>query len=444
MVEAFLERWSRRGSPAAWALLAALVLAVFGMVIQWSVTTVYGDQPYGRVLRQGGALLLAAVVCGCCVLVGHRRLLAMVRPLLVLTWALLVLVLFMPSAGGSHRWLVLGPLHFQPSELAKVVMILYLAELAAGRGERIRSFREGFLPAFTVLGLTVGMILLEPDLGQALFVLALGSVVLLVSGLRTLHFAKMLGLVAPGVLLLMLSSFEYVQARLDSFFAGFDPSTQVGQGLMALAAGGVTGMGPGNGRAHLHYVPEIHNDFVLAAVGEQFGFLGCTVLLALFAVLFLNGVRVAFRARTCQGAAVAYGVSFMIALQAAVNVAVVTGTVPPKGISLPFVSLGGSSLLVLGCSLGLLVSVDRETTSAGEAETKRSHRRRAAGPAGATALKERSGAGQSLLDETDTARNSIDTPKPLHSTLLRNASRYRVLRGAWWRRGDGAPAETAP
>jgi len=254
-------------------------------------------------------------------------------------------------------------------------------------------------------------VLLEPDLGQALFVLALGSVVLLVGGLRIIHFVKMLGLVAPAALALMASRFDYVKARLDTFFSGFDPSTQVGQGILALAAGGATGRGLGCGRGQLGFVPEMHNDFILTAVGEQAGFLGCAAVIGLFLLLFWHGLRVAFCCEDRASASLAFGITFMIALQAAVNVAVITDTVPPKGISLPFISLGGSSLLVLGVSLALLVSVADGARAPSRAPSN-----------GSTT--ECSGSGPRTPTIPGTARNRLDTLDSRPSRPARSAPRF--------------------
>jgi cell division protein FtsW len=220
------------------------------------------------------------------------------------------------------------------------------------------TFRGVFLPGFAYVAVTAALVLVEPDLGQSLFLVALSLVMLLINGLRLSHVLAVAAVVLPSLVILMKSQFAYIQSRIETFSSG-GADYQVTQGLKALAAGGMFGTGIGDGRAHLRFVPKIHNDFIMVAIGEQLGFLGCLLVLALFLCLFYHGLRIAFRARDALGFSVAFGVTLMIALQAAVNLAVVTNSVPPKGMSLPFVSYGGSSLLVLGASLGLLVSVAR-------------------------------------------------------------------------------------
>lgn len=339
-----------------WLMLCAFVLTLVGLLTLWSVTTVYGERPYLHVMKQASFFGLAALAgCVTC-MVGHDRLALWSRPLLWVTWGLLLVVLFMPAQLGARRWIDLGVLNVQPSELAKLVMIVVLSAFCAARRDEPRKLFHVFLPGCAYMGITAALVLCEPDLGQTLFILALCLVILLVNGLRLLHVVALGALLLPGLVIFMQERFEYVRSRLDAFFSS-NAGYQVSQGLKALAAGGAMGAGIGEGRAHLKFVPKIHNDFVMVAIGEQLGFVGSLLVVVLFLALLYHGLRIAFRARDSLGFSIAFGITFMIALQAAVNLAVVTDSVPPKGMSLPFVSYGGSSLVVLGASLGLLVSV---------------------------------------------------------------------------------------
>jgi cell division protein FtsW len=240
-------------------------------------------------------------------------------------------------------------------------MILFLTGFASRRGPFLRTFRAGFLPSLCYVAITAGLVVAEPDLGQTLFLVALSAAVLMVNGLQVKHFLPVLLLAGPGLLLFMSGQWDYVRERWTGFLAG--GAYQVRQALLFLGAGGLEGQGLGEGRGHL-FVPEIHNDFALVAVGEHLGLAGSAAVVLAFVLLFYNGLRIAFLAKDRIGFSIAFGISFMIALQASVNIAVATGSVPPKGISIPFLSYGGSSLLVLGVAMGFLWSVAAETRRA--------------------------------------------------------------------------------
>ncbi|MAG57538.1 MAG: hypothetical protein CMJ83_14695 [Planctomycetes bacterium] len=361
----------RRGGDARQSAtrfgLAAFALTSIGLLVQLAVTTASPGDPYALVRRQIIYVLLGLLVAGASLAFGYRLAIRWSRPLLVVNWVLLGILLLPGAAisGGSARWIELGSLgHVQPSEVAKVVLILFFAGFAAARGSKLADFREGFLPAISYLGITAGLVVLEPDLGQTVFLVALSAAVLMVNGLRVRHFLPVFAAVLPVLFFAMREKWNYIGDRVEGFLAG--SHYQVEQGLHFLASGGAVGQTLGDGRAHL-FVPEIKNDFALVAVGEHGGFLGCALVIGLFLVLFHQGMRLAFMARDRLGFTVAFGLSFMIALQAAVNVAVVTALVPPKGIGLPFVSFGGSSLLVNAVAVGLVLSVARDARTPEEA-----------------------------------------------------------------------------
>jgi len=353
---------------ASRVVLCAVILALVGILVQLAVTTSGSRAPFAMVTRQVVYAILSVVV-GCAAFAfGYRRAVAWSRPLLVGTWMLLTLLLLPGAAhigGGSARWIELGGYgHIQPSEMAKVVLILFFSRFAALKGEGIRDFRRGFLPAMSYLAITAGLVVLEPDLGQTLFLIALSAAVLMVNGLKVSHFLPLFAVGIPALFVFMQEKFGYIGDRVRGFLEG--NHYQVEQGLQFLASGGMTGQELGDGRAHL-FVPEIQNDFALVAVGEHTGFIGCVLIVLLFAVLLHQGLRLGLMARDRVGFSVAFGLSLMIALQAAVNIAVVTSLVPPKGISLPFISFGGSSMLVNAVAIGLLASIARDARSEDEA-----------------------------------------------------------------------------
>jgi cell division protein FtsW len=358
-----LPRGSARASARAITLIAA-ALSVLGLVMLLTVSTgpeTPASDPYRFVRRQLASLLGAAALAMVFARIDYRALARHAWWILGAFWALLLLALAMPRQLGAHRWIPIGELgQLQPSEFAKIALILWCAGFAARRGERLATFWGGFVPGIGVVAVTAGLVIIEPDNGTALFLAAVGGTVLLVNGLRMKHLLPLILAGIPAALICMSTLHRYVDERFKSFQGGFDDKIgQIQQALIAIGSGGVFGLGLGCGRAQLGHVPKIYNDFILAAIGQQLGFAGAALVVVAFVFLFLHGVRIAAHAADQTGFTIAFGVAFMIALQAAINVAVATDTAPPKGINLPFLSCGGSSLLGLGIALGLLHSVAR-------------------------------------------------------------------------------------
>jgi cell division protein FtsW len=358
-----LPRGSARASARSVVLIAA-ALSVFGLVMLMTVSNgpeTPAHDPYKFVRRQAVSLAGAAILGIAFARIDYRLLARRSWWILGAMWVLLGVCLMMPQQLGAHRWIPLADFgQLQPSELTKLALIIWTAAFAARAGDRITSFTRGFLPGMGIVALTAALVIIEPDNGTALFLAALGSAVLVVNGLRLLHVLPFLLAGVPAAILCMSSVHKYVDGRLKSFQGGFDEKIgQIQQALIAIGSGEMFGLGLGCGRAQLGHVPKIYNDFMLAAVGQQLGFVGTTAVVAAFVLLFLHGLRIAAHAPDRLGFGIAFGISFMIALQAAINIAVATDTAPPKGINLPFLSCGGSSVLCLGAALGLLHSVAR-------------------------------------------------------------------------------------
>jgi cell division protein FtsW len=367
-----LPRGTARAS-ARWVILIAAALSVFGLVMLTTVSTgpeTPASDPYRFVRRQAMSLAGAAALGIICSRLDYRMLARRSWWLLGALWVLLLVALLMPQQLGSHRWIPIGDMgQLQPSEFTKLALILWTAAFADRAGERLGRFWAGFAPGIGVVGLTSALVIVEPDNGTALFLAAIGGTVLLVNGLRLKHIVPLLLAGVPAVLLGISSLHKYVDGRMKSFQGGFaDKIGQIQQALIAIGSGEVFGLGLGCGRAQLGRVPKIYNDFMLAAVGQQLGFAGAVLVVIAFVFLFLHGLRIASHAADQLGFSIAFGVSFMIALQAAINIAVATDTVPPKGINLPFLSCGGSSVLCLGAALGLLHSVARRAGQRAGAE----------------------------------------------------------------------------
>lgn len=274
-------------------------------------------------------------------------------------------LVFVPGVGVSlnaaHRWIRLGGFFFQPSEAAKLAIAVFLAGFAARDPERLKKFLRGFIPSFATLGLTCAMIIVEPDIGTSVFVALVMTLMLIVAGVRMtqlLPFIVGAGCIAAYY---SMTHTEHVRARLEAWLhPERDPlgkGHQIIQSLMALGVGGWTGEGLGRGTAKLYFLPEAHSDFIFPVIGEELGFVGTTVVLLLYAALGAAGFRIMSRSKDRFGFLLSFALTTYIILQAAMNVAVVTAAMPTKGIPLPFVSAGGSSVLFTLAGVGMMVNI---------------------------------------------------------------------------------------
>ena len=294
-------------------------------------------------------------------------------PLLGVSLALLVLVLFMPEYNGCKRWIVLPGLGtLQPSEIAKFSVVLVFAHIISLNHDRMKTFTAGVLPFGAVLGAVAVLMLLEPHLSGTLLILGIGAVLMFVggTGLKWFGLAGALGAGAIAAALVFLPDLvPYAMDRLASWRDPFaDPlgeGHQTIQSLYAIASGGVMGLGLGNSRQKYLYVPEPQNDFIFSILCEELGFVGAAAVIVLFLALFLRGMTVAVRARDKFGALLVVGFVTQVILQAVLNIAVVTNTIPNTGISLPFFSSGGTSLLMLLEEMGIVLSVSRQADACG-------------------------------------------------------------------------------
>ena len=284
-------------------------------------------------------------------------------PLLIFSFVLLVLV-FLPvigvSAGGARRWIKLWPSTFQPSELVKLSMVIFLAKYMSMPEYRTDSF-VSFITPIGIMVLFQAAILKQPDFGAAMSLTFLTFAMLFLSGVKLRYLASLLLLSVPVIIKLAMQ--PYRLRRITSFLNPWDDPQgsgfQLVQSFIALGSGGLTGVGLGSSRQKLSYLPESHTDFIFSIIGEEFGFIGVLIVIALFLVLFIKGVSIANRAKDRFVYYLAIGLTMMISLQALINFAVATGLVPTKGLPLPFISYGGSSLLVNMAAIGLLLSISK-------------------------------------------------------------------------------------
>jgi cell division protein FtsW len=356
-------------------LAVTMILALVGLVMVFSASAIVAgnrfQDPGFLLKRQIAWLTFGFLLMHLTSRIDYTLWKKLSLPMLVCMLLLLVMVL-VPGLGvaakGARRWLRMGPISVQPAEMVKLVAVIYMAAYLTKKGDKITSFRTGLLPALIVIGLLSGLVLLEPDLGT---VVVLGLVTVgmcFLAGARLSHLAA-LGLCAIPVVLVLVLGSSYRRQRLMTFLAPWkdasDAGFQITQSFLAFGSGGPFGVGLGEGKQKLFFLPEAHTDFVLALIGEELGLIGTATVTLLFAFFVWRGFQIAARARVPFGRYLGMGITLLIGGQALVNAAVVTGLLPTKGLTLPFVSYGGSSLVVSLIGVGVLLSISRDRHAGG-------------------------------------------------------------------------------
>ena len=352
--------------------LLVLTLLCFGLVMLYSASCAVGqyrfDDPYTYIRPQLLFALVGLAALWVASRLDYHILHALAWPLFGLSLVLLVVVLFMPEYNGCRRWIVIPGLGtLQPSEIAKFSVIVLFSHLISLNHPKMKSFSVGVLPFALILGAVTVLMLLEPHLSGTLLILAIGAVLMFVGGTGLRWFALAGGgalAALAGALILLPDLVPYAASRLSSWLDPFaDPlgaGHQTIQSLYAIGSGGALGLGLGNSRQKHLYVPEPQNDFIFSILCEELGFVGATLVILLFVLLLTRGLAIALRAADKFGALLTVGFTVQVVLQAALNMAVVTNTIPNTGISLPFFSSGGTSLMMLLGEMGLVLSVARQ------------------------------------------------------------------------------------
>ncbi len=353
-------------------LFAILSLLIVSVVMVYSSSSVVAlrtyDDPAFFMKRQilwalvGLAALAAAMHVDHRLLGDQRIVIGLVAVSLLLLAATLV-----PGIGktinGSRRWLRFGMLSFQPSEFAKFTLVVYLSYVIAKKGNRIRDFMNGVVPIYVVTGIFLAFAALQPDFGAAMTLACVAFVLLFAGGANLLHLGGT-ALAATPLVVVAVAHSAYRARRIFAFLNPWaDPQGaghQIIQSFLAFGSGGIFGRGLGEGRQKLLFLPERHSDFIYAVIGEELGLIGALAVLALFAVILWRGIRIALAAKDRFSSLLALGITSLISIQGLVNMAVVTGLLPTKGIALPLVSYGGSSLVVTLGALGVLLHISRE------------------------------------------------------------------------------------
>ena len=360
----------RKGKIDYILLMVVLALVSFGIVMVYSTTAIlagdrFGD-PYFFLKRQclyaGLGFLLMIVM----MFFPHEKLKRFAYPILGVSILALIAVLI-PGighrAGGAARWLKIQSFSLQPSEFAKLGLIIFLSYFLTKKEERIRSFSFGFLPTLVLSGGVIALVLKEPDFGAAIFLTAMVFLLLFVSGARMIYIATSF-LIALPIGYYFLTNVAYRYRRLMSFIRPWDDpggtSFQIIQSFLSFGSGGLFGVGLGEGRQKLFFLPAPHTDFIFSVIGEELGLVGAMVMVLLFFMLTLRGIIIANSMEDRFGTYLALGVTLMISLQAVINMGVVLGLLPTKGLTLPFISYGGTSLITNLIGVGILLRLSTQ------------------------------------------------------------------------------------
>lgn len=356
--------------------LATLLLVLVSLVMVYSASAVMAmeryEQPYLFLIKQGMWTAMGLPLLALVMRIDYRtwRQPTVIWSALALVGVALVAVLFSSPINGTRRWFAVGGVGIQPSELAKIVAIVFTAALLERRMDRIDDVRHALLPIGLVVGGLLGLIVLEPDFGTSAVIAVVIGLMVVSAGLRWRYLAY-LGVATLPLAFAVLIAAPYRVQRLLAFLNPWeDPlggGYQIIQSLLAVSTGGMTGRGLMGGVQKLFYLPEPHTDFIYAVIAEELGMLGASLILAAFIVIAWRGLRVAGHAPDRFGALLAIGLTAMITVQAFVNLSVVLGLLPTKGIPLPFVSAGGSSLLINMLGMGMLLNISQHASAVDEA-----------------------------------------------------------------------------
>ncbi|MFC0213197.1 putative lipid II flippase FtsW [Paenibacillus chartarius] len=374
----------RRGTPDFLLLFLTFVLVCFGLAMVFSASYyIKVDTPHHYLKTQGIAVIIGSIGLIAAMNIHYTKLQKLVVPLFLSTVVMLVLVLLVgDEQNNAKSWINIGPLNLQPTEFAKIGIVLYLANLISKKEEKFRNFKTGLLPALIIITIIVVLIMLQPDFGSCMILLAGAFLVVVVGGANLKHLF-LIGLAGVSMLALGLGSYllkngfeQYQLARITSFMNPWsedcqqDQCYQIVQSLYAFGHGGITGAGFGQGIQKLQYLPQAYNDFIFAIIGEEFGFIGTTFFLIIYLLFIWRGIIVALRCPNTFGALTGLGLMGMIAIQTLINIGGVTSSIPMTGVTLPLISYGGSSILATLLSLGILLGISREQSLPAEKDER--------------------------------------------------------------------------
>jgi cell division protein FtsW len=351
-----------------WMLTLVVVLLGVGLVMVLSASGIVAEKIYNDKYfffkKQALFAALGGLALWCAALLPRSWLYRLQYPALfgVLILVLITLTPLAPKINGAKRWISLGSFSIQPMEFVKIAVALYLAYFMSSKQNLVKTFSKGVIPPFAVTGLFCILLLLQPDFGSAVVLAGILFFMCLAGGTRFVYLFVSLGMAVGGALALVLTT-GYRARRLMAFLDPFQDANNTGyqlvQSLYALGLGGFSGVGVGASRQKMFYLPEAHNDFIIAVLGEEMGFIGITLVMLLFALLFWRCYRVIMGQRTLRDRLSAFGITLVLSLGAVLNLAVVMGMAPPKGVPMPFLSYGGSSLLATMICVGRMLNFSR-------------------------------------------------------------------------------------
>lgn len=353
-----------------WIFITVIILLSLGtiMVFSSSAAVAYniakGDT-YFFLKKQ--LIMLPIALCAMFMAMNYDyKKLGKLSPVLLVFAIVLIILVLIPGIGidrnGARRWIGFGGLDFQPSEFAKIAVILFFSFSLSKRKEQLQSFFKGLLPYLILLGFIAGLLILEPHKSCTIVIVLVIGIILFTAGAKVIHFVIM-GAPVAVIFSLVIAIDEYSRKRILSFLDPFADKKgagwQVIQSLYAIGSGGLFGRGLGKSMQKYLYLPEPYNDFILAVLAEELGFIGVLVVILLFVIFIWRGIKISMNAPDVFGSLVAIGITSLVAVQALLNVAVVTSSVPPTGVPLPFFSYGGTSLVFLMFSVGILLNISR-------------------------------------------------------------------------------------
>jgi cell division protein FtsW len=366
---------SQRASYDFTLLVLALGLVLFGIIMVFSSSAPRAsynfNNPVFFMIKQLVFAAIGTVFMFLFASIKYTRLQKGLKKLFLGSFILLIIVLFTSPVNGSRSWLSIAGFGIQPSELAKLATIIYLSALISKKGEQFRDFRRGFLPAALIVGAISFMIFLQPDIGSMVIFFASAFSVIIAGGTRLKILGSIFGVVASlGMLIFLfiltfggLDRFGYIKARLgmDPWSDPLNTGYHLVNSLYAIGHGGFFGVGLGNSIQKLLYLPESHNDFIFPIIAEELGYIGVFIYFAIFLTFLWRALVLSLRSKDSFGMLAGTGIVCMLALQAFINIGGVTLTIPMTGVTLPFISYGGSSLLVVMMSVGVLLNISRRT-----------------------------------------------------------------------------------
>ena len=351
-----------------WLLAFALALLCLGLVILLSASGIVADKRHADKLyffnRQMISGIVGMTTMAIAALMPRQLLYRLQYPLLFLVIVMLILTMtpFAPKIKGARRWISLGPFTMQPMEFAKISLVFYLAYFLSTKQAIVKTFSRGVIPPFAITGLLCLLLLKQPDFGGAAVLTLILFFMCLAGGTRLFYliFSALIAIGGAGLLVLHESyRLRRILAFLDPFKAASDDGYQLVQSLYALGSGGLWGSGLGSGGQKLFFLPDAHTDFIIAILGEELGFMGISCVFLLMGLFFWRAMRVAFMQKDLRDRLTAYGLTLSLGLSMLLNMAVVLGAAPPKGLPMPFLSYGGSNLMATLASVGLLLNLSR-------------------------------------------------------------------------------------